>query len=154
MLGSNGASLVKRHHLESGTNAFADGKKSAGGSVSASSADTRRKGPVGVSTPDVSQSTASSSSSSLVLQVGMLLHFLDQWISITSSRLVLNMVQGLHLQFRSHPPLFHNFCQFSVKAVVAHHPIIQNEVDGLLSKGAVEAASGGAGFYFSVFVAP
>ena len=34
-----------------------------------------RRGAVGVSTPDVSQSRASSSASCLVLQVGMLSHF-------------------------------------------------------------------------------
>ena len=38
----------------------AGGKKSAGGSVSASSADTRKKGAMGVGTRDVSQSSASS----------------------------------------------------------------------------------------------
>ena len=32
--------------------------------------------------------------------------------------------------------------------------IIQNEVDKLLSKGAIEPSSGGAGFYSSVFVVP
>ena len=51
------------------------GKKSAGCSVSASSADARNKGAMGVGTPDVSQSTASSSFSSMLFQVGMLSHF-------------------------------------------------------------------------------
>ena len=50
------------------------------------------------------------------------------------------------------PPLFHNLWQFNVKVAAAHHPIIQKEVDELLSKGAVEPSSGGAGFYSSVFV--
>ena len=36
----------------------------------------------------------------------------------------------------------------------AHHPIIQNEVDELLAKGATEPFSGGAGFYSSMFVVP
>ena len=102
----------------------------------------------------MSQSTASSSSSSLVLQVGMFSHFFDQWRSITSNRFVLNMVQGHHLQFRSHSPLFHNLWQFSVKAAAVHHPIIQKKVDELLAKGAIEPSSGGAGFYSSIFVAP
>ena len=44
MLGSSGASLAKRHHLETGNEAGPSGKNSAGGSVSTSSADTRRKG--------------------------------------------------------------------------------------------------------------
>ena len=69
------------------------GKKSAGGSVSACSTGTRRNGGMGVGTPDVLQSLASSSSSSAVFQVGMLSQFLDQWRSITSNRFVLNMVQ-------------------------------------------------------------
>ena len=113
-----------------------------------------RKRAVGVSAPNVSQSTASSSSSSSVFQAGMLSHFLDQWRSITSSRFMLNMVQGHHLLLRSCPPLFCNFQQFSVKAAAAHHPIIQEKVDELLSKGAIIPSSGGAGFYSSVFVVP
>ena len=112
------------------------------------------KGSVGVGAPDVLQSSASSSSSSAVFQVGMLFKFFDQWRSITSNRFVLNMVQGHHLQLRSHPPLFHNFWQFNVKAAAAHHPIIQKEVDELLAKGAIEPSSGGAGFYSSMFVVP
>ena len=64
------------------------------------------------------------------------------------------MVWGHHLQLRSCSPLFHNFCQFSAKAAAAHHPIIQKEVDELLSKGTVEPSSGGTGFYSSVFVVP
>ena len=41
-----------------------------------------------------------------------------------------------------------------MKEAVAHHPIIQKEVDDLLPKGAIELSSGGAGFYSSVFVVP
>ena len=55
---------------------------------------------------DVSEYLASSSSSSAVLQVGMLFKLFDQWRSITCNRFVLNMVGGHHLQLRSHPPLF------------------------------------------------
>ena len=82
----------------------------------------------------------------------MLLHFLEEWTGITSNRFVLNMVQRHHLQLRLCPPFFHNFWQFSVKVTAAHHPIIQKVVDELLSKGAIEPSSGGAGFYSSVFV--
>ena len=121
------------------------------GSVSTSSAVTRRKG---VDTPDVSQSSAPSSSSSAVFQVCMLFKFFDQWRSIMSNRFVLYMVWGHHLQLSYHPPLFCNFWQFNVKAAAAHHPIIQKEVDELLAKGAVEPSSGSAGFYSSVFVVP
>ena len=84
----------------------------------------------------------------------MLFKFLDQWRSITSNRFVLNMVQGHHLQLRSHPPLFCDFWYFNVKVAAAHHPVIQKEVDELLAKGAIEPSSGGAGFYSSVFVVP
>ena len=35
---------------------------------------------------------------------------------------------------------------------VAHYPIIQKEVDELLSKGTIEPSSGCAGFYSSMFV--
>ena len=84
----------------------------------------------------------------------MLSHLLDQWKSIMSHRFVLNMVQGHYLQLRSCPPLFCNFWQLSVKVAAGYHLIIQKEVDKLLSKGAVEQSSGGAGFYSSVFVVP
>ena len=36
----------------------------------------------------------------------------------------------------------------------AHHPIIQKEVDELLTEGAIESSYGGAGFYSSMFVVP
>ena len=47
---SSGASLAERPHLESVTEAHLGGKMSVGGSVSASSADARKKGAMGVST--------------------------------------------------------------------------------------------------------
>ena len=49
---------------------------------------------VGVNTPDVSWSSASSSSSSAVFQVGMLFKYFDQWGSITSNRFVLKYGSG------------------------------------------------------------
>ena len=64
------------------------------------------------------------------------------------------MVWGHHLQLWSHPPLFYNIWQFNVKMAAAHHPIIEKEVDDLLSKGAMEPSCGGAGFYSSMFVVP
>ena len=112
---------------------------------------------VGFGTPDVPQpstSSSSSSSTSATFQVGMLFKFFDQWRSITINGFVLNMVRGHHLQIRSHPPLFCDFQHFSVKAAVAHHPVIQKEVDELLAKGAIEPSSGGAGFYSSMFLVP
>ena len=110
---------AKRPNLKSGTEAHPGGKNFAGDSASTSSADTRSKGA-----PDVSQSLVSPSSSSVGFQVGILSHFLDQWRSITSNRFVFNMVQGHHLQLMSHPSLFCNFWQSSVKLTAAHHPII------------------------------
>ena len=80
--GTSGASLPKRPHLESGNEAHPSGKKSAGGSVSTSSMESRRKGGMGVGAPDVpdmpepSISSSSSSSTSATFQVGMLFKFL------------------------------------------------------------------------------
>ena len=65
---------------------------------------------------------------------------------------VLNMVQGHHLQLRSHPPLFCDFRHFNVKVAAAHHPVIQKEVDELLTTGATEPSSSGACFYSIMFV--
>ena len=95
MPGTSGASLHKRPHLENGNEAHQSGKKSAGGSISTRSAETRRNGGVGVGVPYVPESSASSSSLSSIsaaFQVGMLFTFFDQWRSITSNRFVLNMV--------------------------------------------------------------
>ena len=64
------------------------------------------------------------------------------------------MGQGHHLKLRSCPPLFYDLQQFNVKAVAAHLPIIQKEVDEPHAKGTVESLSSGAGFYSSVFVVP
>ena len=52
------------------------------------------KGSMGVGTPDTSWSSASSSSSYAVLQVGRLFRFFDQWSSITCNRFVLSMDWG------------------------------------------------------------
>ena len=84
----------------------------------------------------------------------MLFKFFDQWRSITSNRLVLNIVWGHHLQLQSCPPLFCNFWQFNVKVAATSHPVIQKEVDEFLAKGVIEPSSGGAGFYSSIFVVP
>ena len=144
--GSGDAFLTKRPHLESVNEVHPSGKKSIGGSVTTSSADTRRKGAIGVGTPDVSPSSSSLSCSSAVFQAGMLFSFLDQQRSIASNRFMHNMGWSHHLQLRSCAALIHNFQQFNVKAAAAHHPIIQKEVDELLSNGVTEPSSGGAGF--------
>ena len=72
-------------------------------------------GSMQVGVPDMSWSSASSSSSSADFQVVMLFKFIDQWRNITSNRFVLNMCQGHHLLLWSHLPLFCNFQQFNVK---------------------------------------
>ena len=54
--GTSGTSLAKRPHLECGNEAHLSGKKSACGSVSTSSTETRRKGGMGVSIADVPES--------------------------------------------------------------------------------------------------
>ena len=152
VLGSGGASLAKRPQLEWGTETYPGGKKSAGG-VSANSADARKKGPVGVSAPDVSQFTASSSLSSFF----RLVCFLIFWISgealfLTSLCLIWFRVTIFSLGHA--PPLLCNCWQLNEKVAATHLPIIQKEVDELLSKGVIEPCSGGAGFYSSVFVVP
>ena len=58
------------------------------------------------------------------------------------------MVQGHHLQLRSHPRLFCNFWQFNIKSAAAHHPINQKGVDELLAKAVIQLSSGGAGLLF------
>ena len=113
------------------------------------------KGGMGVGTPDVpepSTTSSSSSSTSTTFQVGILFKFFDQWRSITSNRFVLNMVEGHHLQLRSHSSLSRDFWHFNVKAAAGHHPVIQKEVDELLANRAVELSSGGTGFYSSMLV--
>ena len=55
-------------------------------------------------------------------------------------------------QLMGHQPLFHNFKWFNIKAALAHHPIIQNEVDELLAKVTSEPLMGGTGFYSNVLV--
>ena len=76
--------------------------------------------------------------SSSIVQVGTLTNILDQWRGITLNRFVLNMVEGHHLQLSCDPPLFYNFRQFNIKAVMAHHSTIQMEVDELIAKGVIE----------------
>ena len=63
---------------------------------------------------------------------------LNQLRSITSSRCMHNMVKGHCLWLRCCPLLFHDFSWFNIKAAMAHHPIIQKEVDDMLAKGANE----------------
>ena len=86
------------------------------------------------------------------MQVGNHPKFLDQWISITSNKFVLNVVRGHQLHLQCHLPLFHNFRQYSIKTAPAHYPFIQKEVDELLAKCATEPSTDGADFYSNIFV--
>ena len=104
---------------------------------------------MGDSIPYLLQSLTSSSSS--VVLVGTLTEFLDQWGSITSNRIVFNMVKGHHLQLRYHLPSFHDIRQFNIKTGLAYHPIIQKEGDDLLAKATTEPSTGGHGFYSNAF---
>ena len=93
------------------------------------------------------------------MQLSTLPKFLDHWRSITFNRFVLHMMKDHNLQLRCHPPLFHIFRLFKIKAALTHHPIIQKVMDGLLAKGTTEPSTGGAGFnpmyllFLSVLVA-
>ena len=60
-----------------GNEACPSGKKSAGGNISTSSVETRRKGGMGISIPDVPEFSSSSSSTSAAFQVDMLFRFFD-----------------------------------------------------------------------------
>ena len=52
-----------------------------------------------------------------------------------SNRFVFNMVKGHHLQLRCCHLLFCNIKRFNIKAALSHHPVIQEEVGELLTKG-------------------
>ena len=58
---------------------------------------------------------------------------------------VLIKVKAHHLLLQSCHPLFHNFRQFNMNATPAHHSVIQNELDELLTKGTFEPSIGGTG---------
>ena len=94
--------------MESRIETHPGGKKSADGSVSASSADARKKVVVGVDTPDMSVHS---------LHIILIFTFSGCYVShfwiigeaLLSKGLCFKTVQGHHLQLRSSPPLFHNF---------------------------------------------
>ena len=114
-----------------------------------------RKGPMGVSTPDVSWSSASSSSSSQ--QFFRLVCFSNFSINGEALHLTGLCLIWLGVTIFSFSPslsLFGNFQQFNVKVATIHHCIIQMEMDELLAKGVIEPSSSGDGFYCSMCVAP
>ena len=132
MLESVSASLAKKAHLDTKPDGHLGRRKSAGA----------------VTVFDFITSSSS------VVEAGKLPNFLDQCRSSTSSRLMLNMVKGHHLQIRCHPPLLCNFKWFNIKAAPAHHLIIQMEVDEMLAKSTTEPSTSGASFCSKIFVAP
>ena len=151
---SSTAFLAKKPHLDTRTESCQGGRNTAFGLCVSSTDSTKQRSRWGDGVPDGIQSMTSSPSSSPVLQVGTLSNFSDQWRSINCNRFVLNSVKGHHLQPRWHPPLFWNFKWFNIKAAMAHHPIIQKEVNELSAKGATEPLTGGTGFHSNVCVAP
>ena len=64
------------------------------------------------------------------------------------------IVTGHHLQLSHHLPLFCNYKQVHIRAAVAHHPVIQEEVNDPLAKSDTDPSTGGVGFYFYVFLLP
>ena len=57
------------------------------------------------------------------------------------------MAKGHHLHLWCCPLLFHNFAWLNIKFAMAHHAVIQKEVDELLAKGATEPWMDGTSFY-------
>ena len=78
--------------------------------------------------------------------------FLYQRQNITFKRFVLSVVKGQHLQLKYHPLLFCNFKLSNIRVTIAHHPVIQKELDDQLAKGATVPSTCGSGFYSHVFV--
>ena len=116
--------LVKKSHFETRIESHPDSRKSLG-DTSGSFANSRKKGSCGYGTLDVLHCTTSSTASSYIMQVGRLSQLLDQWRSITSSRFVLNVFKGHHLQLKCHAWLFWNFKWFNIEVATAHHRITQ-----------------------------
>ena len=58
---------------------------------------------------------------------------------------MLNMFMNHHLQLKCHPSLSRNVTWFNIKFAVAYHPVIIQDLDELLCKGAIEPSTGGAG---------
>ena len=56
------------------------------------------------------------------------------------------MVKGQHFHLRYHPRLFLNSKWHNIKASLAHHSIIQKEVDDVLAKNAIELSTVGLAF--------
>ena len=92
------------------------------------------RGAVGEGICDVLQSITTSPSSSYLVWVGTLPQFLDPWRSITSSKFVLNMVKGHHLQLSAMLYYYIILHLCKIKAGTAHHPIIHKDLDELLTK--------------------
>ena len=86
-----------------------------------------RRGAIGIGIPDVLQSTASSSSSASVIQVGILSNFWIQGGALLPTGLCLIWFRVFIFSLGLIQPLFHNFKWFNIKAAAAYHPIMQKE---------------------------
>ena len=97
-----------------------------------------KRGAVPDGIPDVLQCTASSASSSSVVQIGTLPQLLGHWRSITSDRFVLIWLKVTIFSFGAilHYSIISN--GFNNKAATDHPSVIQKEADELLAKGAFE----------------
>ena len=83
-----------------------------------------------------------------------LVHFQKFWIkgeALPSVGLYLIWLQVPHLQLRWHTLFFHNFKLFNTKAAMAHHPIIQKDVDELLARDAIDPWMGGVSLYSYIY---
>ena len=73
-----------------------------------------------------------------------------QWRSITSYRFILRWLKVTIFSLDASLCCSIIFKLFNIKAALAHHPIIQKEVDKLLAKGVIVTLTGGAGIYSTV----
>lgn len=87
---------------------------------------------------------------------GRLFYFSDSWEAINASPSVLSLVQGVHLEFNSPPPLMHAVCApDSAKGVsTAKCLLLRKEVRMLIQKKAIECAPAQIGFYTRIFLVP
>ena len=65
--------------------------------------------------------------------------------NMTSNRFVLSIVKDRHLHIRYNHSLVYNYKRFIIKAAVAHHPVIKEEIDELLTKDTIWPSNVGAG---------
>ena len=67
---------------------------------------------------------------------------------------MLTVVKEHCLQLGCQHLLSCNFKWFNIRLATVHHSLIQEKVDELIAKGAIELSTGRAGFYSNVYVVP